>query len=715
MLKANFHKHILHFKRPAGTSRGVMLEKPVWYFMVWDDSRPEIRGIGECSPLAGLSCDDRPGYEALLHWAASRIHLPPEVLYGELTRWPSIRFGVEMALRDLSMGGTQILFPSAFTTGEIAIPINGLVWMGDLDFMVREVEERLSQGFRVIKMKVGAIDFKKECDILTGLRERFDGDRIEIRLDANGAFQLDEAFDKLEYLSRFSIHSIEQPIRAGQPDAMAELCRKSPIPVALDEELIGVHDYRSKEELLRQIHPHYIILKPSLVGGFTGSLEWIRLAGKLDIGWWVTSALESNIGLNAIAQWTATLGNPMPQGLGTGSLYTDNIPSPLLVEGGALQYQPRQDWNLGQTGFQVPDSVDDTPVLVLHGTRHSGDKLKEVAGQMASEESWSPWEQDLGRFIVKWLSDSETITVQTSGSTGTPKLIEISKKAMLASAMATDEALQASHCSDALLCLSANYIAGMMMVVRAMTYGQNLFTVKPDGHPFRTLDEGIEPGFVAMVPAQVYNCLQDGQARERFLKVRKLIIGGGEIAPSLEALLTDHPGEVYATYGMTETITHIALRRISGNGRQEFFTTLPGVTVDLDERGCLVISATHISKDPVLTNDLAELADNRHFRWLGRYDHVINRGGQKIIPEQMEKLLVPFIGQRFYLVGYPDEKFGSVPVLFIESNPWSETELSELQSAINDVLPYYSLPTQILFKPRFEETPSGKIRRILLT
>lgn len=714
MLKANFYKHILHFKRPAGTSRGVMHEKPVWYLVVWDDARPEIRGIGECSPLAGLSCDDRPGYEAMIHWTASRIHLPPEIIYSELTPWPSIRFGVEMALRDLSLGGNRILFPSGFTAGEQAIPINGLVWMGNMEFMLREVEERLSKGFRVIKMKVGAIDFKNECDILAGLRERYDGDRIEIRLDANGAFSVDEAPGKLEYLSRFSIHSIEQPIRAGQPEAMAELCRKSPIPVALDEELIGIHDYRGKEELLRMIHPRYIILKPSLLGGFTGSLDWIRLAEKLHIGWWITSALESNIGLNAIAQWTATLGNPLPQGLGTGSLYTNNIPAPLKVEGGALHYDSRLVWDLGLTGYDVQDSIDIASVLVLNGTRYSGTELKEAADRMAAANAGSGWEQDLGRFLVQWLSDSEMIMVQTSGSTGTPKSIEISKKAMIASALATDEALNASHCPDALLCLSPNYIAGMMMVVRAMIYGQNLVAVKPDGHPFSTLDEGIEPGFAAMVPAQVYNCMLDGQARERFLKIRKFIIGGGEIAPSLEAMLANHPGEVYATYGMTETITHIALRRISGSGRMDYFTVLPGVSVELDARGCLVINAPHISEFPVTTNDLAELFDNRHFRWLGRVDHVINRGGQKIIPEMVEKLLVPFIVQRFYLAGLPDEKFGSVPVLFIESDPWSETQLSELQSAINDLLPYFSRPTRIFFKSRFEETPSGKVKRTLL-
>ncbi len=692
-----------------------MLEKPVWYLVVWDDVRPEIRGIGECSPLAGLSSDDRPDYEAMLHWAASRIHLPADILYGELQPWPSIFFGVEMALRDLSMGGNRILFPSAFTSGEKSISINGLVWMGDMNFMLREVKERLSQGFRVIKMKVGAIDFRKECEILSGLRDHYDGDRIEIRLDANGAFQNDEAADKLDYLSRFSIHSIEQPIRAGQPDVMAELCRKSPIPIALDEELIGVNDFRNKEALLRTIHPRYIILKPSLAGGFSGSLEWIRLANSLDISWWVTSALESNIGLNAIAQWTATLGNPMPQGLGTGSLYVNNIPSPLHVEAGALRYKPESHWDLGNNLGEAVECPDIKSTLVLNGKILSGKDLEKVAVSMASNENLQQWEQELGTFLVHWLSDAETITVQTSGSTGIPKPIEISKKAMISSAMATDEAIQASHCPIALLCLSVNYIAGMLMVVRAMVYGQNLITVKPDGHPFRTLADGIDPGFVAMVPAQVFNCLQDVQARERFLKVRKLIIGGGEIAPSLEAILTEHPGEVYATYGMTETITHIALRRISGNGRQEFFTTLPGVTVDLDERGCLVIRAHHIFEVPVITNDLAELSDARHFRWLGRYDHVINRGGQKIIPEQMEKRLVPFIVQRFYLVGHPDEKFGSVPVLFIESDPWPETQLSELQSAINDVLPHFSRPTRIIFKPRFEETPSGKIKRILLT
>jgi L-alanine-DL-glutamate epimerase-like enolase superfamily enzyme len=268
-----------------------------------------------------------------------------------LSYWPSIAFALGTAIFDLKSGGQRLLFESKFTSGDSPIAINGLVWMGDPGFMLQQIEEKINAGFSVIKMKVGAIDFEQELALIRHIRMNYPAEKIEIRIDANGAFRFVDVFKKLEQLAVFSIHSIEQPIKAGNPQMMAEVCRFSPIPVALDEELIGIVPDDDKKRLLDIILPQFIILKPSLLGGFENSQQWINLAEERGAAWWVTSALESNIGLNAIAQWTATHKNPLPQGLGTGSLYSNNIPSPLLVENGFLHYKPETSWQLELTGL----------------------------------------------------------------------------------------------------------------------------------------------------------------------------------------------------------------------------------------------------------------------------------------------------------------------------------------------------------------------------
>ena len=335
MKRAEYSRYLLHFKEDAGTSRGVLKEKETFFVKVWDESCPEVFGMGECALFRGLSADDRKNYEEKLEEVCQRIE---EVKMEELEEWSSIRFGVEMALQDLAMGGRQLYFPSAFTEGRLAIEINGLIWMGDKATMLQRIQQKLEAGFHCIKLKIGAIDFEAELSLLQYIRERFSCEKVELRVDANGAFAPEEAMSKLEALAAFGLHSIEQPIRQGQWEEMAHLCRETPIPIALDEELIGVYGRKKKLELLEIVQPQYIILKPALCGGFSGAREWIELAEKRGIGWWVTSALESNIGLNALAQWVATLGNPMPQGLGTGQLYTNNLWSPLRQEGECLIY-----------------------------------------------------------------------------------------------------------------------------------------------------------------------------------------------------------------------------------------------------------------------------------------------------------------------------------------------------------------------------------------
>ena len=342
MIKATHQQYILKFKRPSGTSRGILKTKETWFVLLSEGKR---KGVGECGILRGLSIDDRPDYEEKLKWACQNINLGLDVLLKELMEFPSIQFGLEQAFLSLQSASKFELFPSNFTRGKQAIPINGLVWMGDAVFMKTQIKEKIEAGFSCIKMKIGAIDFESEFNLLTSIRKEFSSKDIEVRVDANGGFHPKEALEKLKRLSALEIHSIEQPIRQGQFEEMARLCEKTPVPIALDEELIGVFSLPEKKELLQTIQPQYIILKPSLIGGFQGSNEWISLAEKQGVRWWVTSALESNVGLNAIAQWTFTLQNTLPQGLGTGGLYTNNFDSPLKVQNGNLHHSILEKWN----------------------------------------------------------------------------------------------------------------------------------------------------------------------------------------------------------------------------------------------------------------------------------------------------------------------------------------------------------------------------------
>ncbi len=341
-MKASYHQYILEFKRPSGTSRGILKTKETWFITLEENGR---KGIGECGILRSLSIDDRPDYKEKMVWVCNNIHLGLNGLVNELVEFPSIQFGLEQAFLSLRSKTSFELFPSNFTQSKEGININGLIWMGEKDFMKTQIQEKLQQGFRCIKMKIGAIDFETEIELLKSIRKEFSAEDIELRVDANGAFLPNNALEKLKRLSEYHLHSIEQPIKQGQFQEMAMLCEKTPLPIALDEELIGVFDVTKKKELLLTINPQYIILKPSLIGGFKGSKEWIDSANNHNIAWWTTSALESNIGLNAIAQWTHTLENKMPQGLGTGSLFTNNFDSPLEVKNGYLQYNKNKNWN----------------------------------------------------------------------------------------------------------------------------------------------------------------------------------------------------------------------------------------------------------------------------------------------------------------------------------------------------------------------------------
>jgi o-succinylbenzoate synthase len=324
-LKASLSKHQLLFKKPATTSRGSYKHRTIWLLKVWNPLFPDTFGLGECAPLTGLSIDDIPEYEDKLKDLVQAINKGKNIENFDFKLFPSIKFGIETALLDLRNGGKQHIFMNFYTIGKQGIPINGLVWMSSLKEMKEEAIEKIESGFECIKIKIGAHDFEKECELLASIRKHKKGKNTILRLDANGAFTPKNALEKLNILSQYNIHSIEQPIKPKQTKELKKLCIESPIPIALDEELIGINDPEEMKDLLTFVQPQYIVLKPNLVGGFIQSDEWIKAAESLKIGWWLTSALESNVGLNAIAQYAASKHNTQHSGLGTGKLFEDNF------------------------------------------------------------------------------------------------------------------------------------------------------------------------------------------------------------------------------------------------------------------------------------------------------------------------------------------------------------------------------------------------------
>lgn len=349
MVRASYIAHPLVFIRAAGTSRGYLEHKPCWYLRL--DSDDGSSGIGEVSFIPGLSVELEDELEIQVDHICKLISRGEMDPGQQLPALPGVQFALETALRDMETGGRQLLYPSAFTEGLEGIPTNGLIWMGPKSFMISQIRDKMILGFRVLKLKVGSLSFSEEVDLLKWIRTEFGTEDLEIRLDANGAWTPDQARKNMETLSYFWIHSIEQPIAPGQHEALAELCHNAPIPVALDEELIAITDPRKRRELMDEVRPAYLILKPGLMGGFSVAEDWIRLAEKYKAGWWITSALESSVGLNAIAQWTWKLGVQRHQGLGTGALYTNNIQSPLEMSGEQLWHRPGTPWVLNTVGW----------------------------------------------------------------------------------------------------------------------------------------------------------------------------------------------------------------------------------------------------------------------------------------------------------------------------------------------------------------------------
>lgn len=346
IFSATYKKYTLVFKIPARTSRGDMLTRDVFFLRLADEENPERIGLGECGPLAGLSIDDRPDFEAKLAQVCHHLnngHLPADLA---LTDFPALAFGLEMALLDWQGGGQRQLFENDFSVGQANLPTHGLIWMADRIGMLAQIRQKVGQGFKCLKFKVGALDFEEECHLLAEIRRLYPADQMELRLDANGAFTSDNALARLAALAEFDIDALEQPLKPGQWLILADLCRQSPIPIALDEELIGINDIATKRALLKTIRPQYIVLKPSLLGGLAAAEEWIIQAESLGIGWWVNSMLESNIGLNAICQWVGSLDTRVIQALGSGQLYTNNIPAPIKLNGTGLVYDLDHSWDV---------------------------------------------------------------------------------------------------------------------------------------------------------------------------------------------------------------------------------------------------------------------------------------------------------------------------------------------------------------------------------
>jgi len=724
--KTGIEPYTLQFRNPAGTSRGVYQIHKVWFVRIYDLDNPDHFGMGECAPLPDLSCDDLPGYEEILKQACKAFELSGVIDYEALRPYPSILFGLETALRHFERS-SYALWDTPFSRGEKGIPINGLIWMGEYRQMAEQIEEKIRLGFKCIKLKIGAINFEEELGLLRQIRQRFSPDMITLRVDANGAFSPEEAPEKLLRLSRLGLHSIEQPIRAGQWEDMAVLTASTPLPIALDEELIGCNAYVDKRAMLQAIKPQYIILKPTLHGGFKGCTEWIEIAESLHIGWWITSALESNIGLNAVAQWCATLGNPMHQGLGTGLLYTNNIDMPLSIEGEQLWFDrvnrepasalplthqsSRTNVGSGMTHHRRPGP--DSLLKQSEQTKEEGKPTIKIEGIFFSPENislaiknkaCSDFQLELFRFLEDWFSPSEEMTIHTSGSTGKPKPVVVKKRLMEQSAKITCKYLGLQLHDKILLCMPLSFIAGKMMVVRALVAGLDIYPIAPSGHPLSETGPDFE--FAAMVPLQIFNSLQVPAEQERLRKIRTLLIGGGAIDSNLEEALKDFSNPVYASYGMAETLSHIALRRVNGPNASLNFTPLPSVHLSLSEEGTLVIDAPLVCDKILYTNDIAEICPDATFRIFGRKDNVIVTGGLKVQTETLEATLSAFIHVPFAISSLPDVKFGEIIVLATEQ-PVEEKQWATL-------LPSYQIPKKIITIKTIPRTESGKIDRAAL-
>jgi len=688
--------HTLRFIQPAGTSRGSMISHKVWYIHLISNSLPRLEGWGECAPLPGLSCDASPDYATRLNAFCRMFEQTGSIDFEALRPYHSLFFGFETAWLHYNQSSIT-LFDTTFSNGTTGIPINGLIWMGTMAQMEAQIEKKIHQGYTCIKLKIGTLHFEEELCLLKRIRQRFAADTVTLRVDANGAFTPENALERLEKLAALGIHSIEQPIKSGLWQQMAALVSHHTLPIALDEELIGWHSQKEKITLLDTIKPDYLVLKPSLHGGFQGCDAWIQLATERNIGWWATSALESNVGLNAIAQWCATKNTPLHQGLGTGALYLNNLEMPLSLKGDRLWYDSRE-----ATSHRIsspPDPRDPQTPFHLNGNTYTWITLQQAHSQglLPAQECM----RELMAFLGQWFDASPTLRFTTSGSTGRPRTFEASKEHIIHSAMLTCYLFKLHKGADCLLCLPLEFIAAKMMVVRALVGGLHLWMKEPTGFPFD--NETRHYQFVPLVPMQVYNSLQTPHERDAMEACDTLLIGGGPISPTLEASLAAFKNPAFASYGMAETLSHVALRQVNGLEPSDFFTPLPGVTTSLTQEGCLVIDAPTLCDAPITTNDVATRLPEGRFRILGRLDNLILTGGKKVLAEHIEAALSPIMVGNFAITSEPDAKFGERIVLIAEHPIDLDT--------IKTDLPHWQIPKRTIIVKQLPLTDTGKIDR----
>lgn len=644
----------LKFKKPAKTSRDTLTEKPCFFL------KSECGLVGECSLIPGLSEESLDDALQALNLIAQSGTLDLDSIPHSL---PSVRFAVEMMLmqhHSASLGASHSAnLDSNFKHGRVGLEINGLVWMADKHNMLEQVRSLKDRGFKTIKLKVGAMDFDEEIEILREVRKLCPAEDFTLRVDANGAFShedLNDTLQKLDALSEFDLHSIEQPIKQGNIDAMAKLCESTPIPIALDEELIGIHDLSEKKSLLETIKPQFIILKPSLLGGLTESNTWVELAEELGIGYWSTSALESNVGLEQIANWTAIINEGSMaenvSGLGTGSLYTNNIDSQLEITNGKI-------WNRAGGEIEV-------------GSKKWS--LNSVGAHAMKSECTENWAQDIADFLIEWFDSDSDLTCQTSGSTGTPKTISHARNHVIASALDTNKLFNINSESTVLQALPVKFIGGKLMLVRAIMAGANIIAVPPNlsDLPNSQIDFApLTPHQFGILINKSLASQSDAPESSNLENYKTILLGGAPIPSPLLSKLPEST-TIYEGFGMTETITHIAIRKISGAHPESQFTTLDTITLHVDNSSRLIIDAPSRGVHNMLTDDVVTLDSPNVFSWNGRYSNVINSGGIKIHPESLERRINDLLSTDlpvtpdFAIYGMPHSDLGEQCCLIID-------------------------------------------------
>ena len=662
MSRIEFTSHPLEFKKPAKTSRDTLKSKPSFFLTLRDDKGR--LGKGECSLIPGLSLESESEAIQALEKLSSQDSLILDAIPDTV---PAVKFAVETTLIDLKREG------AAKWKG--GIPINGLVWMESAKGMLKQVQILVKGGYKTIKLKVGTLPFFEELELLKDIRVLCPFPEFTLRVDANGAFSktTSDGLSALEKLQAYEdaglkLHSIEQPIEAGSIEQMAALCASSPIPIALDEELIPVILNRNRQELLEKIKPAYIILKPSILGGFISTESWINIAESLSIGWWITSALESNLGLSEISEWTYGILKSRPhlknmaQGLGTGSLFKNNIETKMFIAEGQL----------------YSSAVD-------------------------SELAWS---EGVVNLIKEWNDKPDSpLLCKTSGSSGVAREISHSRAAVIASAKATLEYFNLQPGDKAILALPIDFIAGKMMVVRSLIGGLDLDIVEPKAKPLIN----SHADFIAITPHQCSLLISD------FPDVKTVLLGGGVVTDGLIDKLPEWI-DFYEGFGMTETITHIAMRKVKSGESRSAFEAMSGVSFQISKEGELIIDAPSRGVNGLVTDDIVELVDSKRFVWLGRKSSIIISGGIKVIPEVVEheiRSVIQPLNCEYLIKGVSDDSLGEKIILRLDTvklNESKEIELLREISKLKGLAPYHK-PRDIEYG-EVAKSNRGKIKRI---